>query len=81
VLVKTSLSIRLDGLLAFTLKEGDGDEWNSRRFNLPRHFTYWRDESLLPYIAQSPWEIVSLRRVESELDDWLFCICRLRGHH
>jgi 2-polyprenyl-3-methyl-5-hydroxy-6-metoxy-1,4-benzoquinol methylase len=78
VLVKTSLSVRLNGLLVFTLKEGDGDEWSSRRFNLPRHFTYWREESLRPYIAESPWELVSLRRVESELDDWLFCICRLR---
>lgn len=78
VLVKTSLSVRPDGLLVFTLKEGDGDEWNSKRFNLPRHFTYWREESLHPYIAVSPWELVSLRRVESELDDWLFCVCRLR---
>jgi 2-polyprenyl-3-methyl-5-hydroxy-6-metoxy-1,4-benzoquinol methylase len=78
VLVKTSLSVRPNGLLVFTLKEGDGDEWSSTRFNLPRHFTYWREESLHPYIAASPWELVSLRRVESELDDWLFCTCRLR---
>jgi predicted TPR repeat methyltransferase len=78
VLVKTSLSVRLNGLLVFTLKEGDGDEWSSRRFNLPRHFTYWREERLRPSIAESPWELISLRRVESELDDWLFCICRLR---
>ncbi len=77
-LVNASLSVGSDGLLAFTLKEGDGDEWTSKRFNLPRHFTYWRGEGLISYIAQSPWEIISLRRVESELDDWLFCICRLR---
>jgi len=78
VLVRTSLCVRRGGFLVFTLKEGDGDEWSSRRFNLPRHFTYWRDESLHPYLAASPWELVALRRVESELDDWLFCICRLR---
>ena len=34
------------GLLAFTLKEGDGDSWSTAKIGLPRFFTYWREPAV-----------------------------------
>ena len=41
------LGVPVDGgILAITLKEGEGEAWSSAKLELPRHFTYWRESEL-----------------------------------
>lgn len=43
------------GVLAFTIKEGDGDEWHERRLGVPRYFTYWREPAVREVLARTGW--------------------------
>ncbi|MGV0156508.1 hypothetical protein ACSW29_24540 [Rhodococcus sp. GB-02] len=38
--------VSAEGLLAFTVKKGDGTSWSNAKLGLPRHFTYWQDSQL-----------------------------------
>ena len=77
VLHKTAAAVAPGGLLAFTLKEGDGEEWTTAKLGHPRHFTYWRAHSLSSMLAATPWTIVRLEQAASPRDAWLQCICSL----
>lgn len=37
---------RPDGVLALTLKEGDGEAWSEAKLSSPRWFVYWREGPL-----------------------------------
>ena len=76
VLARTATAVAPGGLLAFTVKEGDGAAWSSHKLERPRHFTYWREGPLRELIATSPWELVGLERETGRKDDWLQCLCR-----
>jgi len=81
VLARTAAVVVPGGLLAFTLKEGDGAAWSSHKLERPRHFTYWREEPLRELIAGSPWELEVLEHETGRKDDWLQCLCRAGGRH
>ncbi len=76
VLIKAAATVIPGGVLAFTLKEGDGSAWTTVKLDQPRYFTYWREEGLRSLIDGTPWEVVSIDRVVGSSDEWLFCICR-----
>ncbi len=76
VLVKTAAAVVPAGMLAFTLKVGDGDGWTTTKLNRPRHFTYWREPALRTVLSTSPWNVESIDHVVGLNDDWLYCICR-----
>lgn len=63
------------GVFALTLKEGDGDAWSEAKLDLPRHFTYWRESSLRPVLAQTRWDVISIDHVDG-LEQWLFVLAR-----
>jgi hypothetical protein len=75
VLTKTYDATSSEGLLVFSLKEGVGAEWVTKKLNGPRHFTYWNQPDLIATIESSPWTLRSLRHVDGDVDQWLFCIC------
>lgn len=75
VLQKSYRATTEEGLLVFTVKEGVGDEWVTKKLNGPRHFTYWSAPDLIEFIGNSPWTLRSLRYVDGDVDQWLFCIC------
>lgn len=64
------------GVLAFTLKEGDGDEWHARKLGAPRYFTYWREAAVRDELARTGWDVVELRHVDGTTERWLFLIAR-----
>jgi len=64
------------GLLAFTLKEGDGAGWSTAKVARPRYFTYWRADSLGPILAASGWTVQSHERGGGGTEDWLHVIAR-----
>jgi hypothetical protein len=75
VLEKSFAATTAEGLLVFTLKEGVGDEWVTKKLNGPRHFTYWSESDLVAALEASAWTMRSLRHVDGDVDQWLFCIC------
>lgn len=76
VLAKAAAAMTPAGLLAFTLKEGDGSRWTTVKLGQSRHFTYWREAPLRSLIDATPWEVVSIDHVAGHSDDWLHCLCR-----
>lgn len=78
-LVKARAAVPDGGLLAFTLKEGDGEGWSTAKLGIPRYFVYWRDAPLREALDASGWEVLSLDRVMGRADSWLFAICRRSG--
>jgi hypothetical protein len=75
VLAKSFDATTAEGLLVFTLKEGVGTEWVTKKLNGPRHFTYWSEPDLVAFIEDSPWTLRSIHHVDGDVDQWLFCIC------
>jgi SAM-dependent methyltransferase len=64
------------GVLACSLKEGDGEEWHDRKLGLPRHFVYWRDAPLRAALEAAGFEVRSVEHVRGTADDWLHVLAR-----
>lgn len=64
------------GLLAFTVKEGDGDGWSRTKLGLPRHFTYWREAAVRSALQSTRWQVRSLERVMCGVEPWLFVLAK-----
>jgi SAM-dependent methyltransferase len=62
VLARLADVTRPGGLLRISLKEGDGDGWSTHgSISQPRHFTYWRSDTLRAAVEGSGWTSVALR--------------------
>jgi SAM-dependent methyltransferase len=66
------------GLLAATVKEGDGFGWSSHKLGLPRYFTYWRADPLRALLAQAGWRVERLDHQQGDRDAWLQVIATRR---
>jgi len=75
LLRRARAAIAPDGVLAFTLKQGDGDGWSDRKLGLPRHFTYWREPAVRAALHRAGWPGASVDHVTSG-EDWLHVIAR-----
>jgi len=64
------------GVLAFTVKEGDGAEWSDAKLGLPRHFTYWREPAVREVLTRTGWTMISLDHVAGRTEPWLYVIAR-----
>jgi SAM-dependent methyltransferase len=49
-------------VLAFSTKEGAGEEWSNRFLDLPRHFVMWQEEPLRELLASAGWSVRELIR-------------------
>jgi hypothetical protein len=63
--IKESLSI--NGLLAFSVNVGTGEEFTNQKIDAPRYYKYWTQESLKPILSNSGFEIVN----SQEIGRWL----------
>lgn len=63
------------GLLAFSVKEGDGAAWSTAKLDRPRYFTYWREPELRALLDASPWNVVDVERLRGTREPWLLCLC------
>jgi 2-polyprenyl-3-methyl-5-hydroxy-6-metoxy-1,4-benzoquinol methylase len=79
VLTRLRAAVRPGGLLAMTLKEGDGEEWSSHKVELPRHFTYWRLEPLRDALVGAGWQPMVLERTSATYGPWLRSVSRNPG--
>ncbi len=65
-------AVKPGGLLAITVKEGDGEAWSTAKLGRPRHFTYWREDRLRDAVASAGWEVLSIERTRGRTEPWLF---------
>lgn len=79
VLRKLGQASTPEGVLGFTVKEGDGAGWTTEKLDRPRYFRYWREPALRALLDASPWDLIDLRRVTGPRDDWLQCLRRPRA--
>jgi hypothetical protein len=66
----------VDGVLAFTLKEGDGNRWTSAKLDRPRHFTFWREGDVRDLLGRTGWSVLSIDHVRGDREDWLHVLAR-----
>lgn len=76
VLGRAHRAVADHGVLAFTLKEGDGDQWSHAKLGLPRHFTYWREADVRRALETNGWRALSLEHVTGRIEPWLFVLAR-----
>jgi len=73
VLAKARAALAPGGILAFSVKDGDGEAWTVAKLGRPRHFTYWREPDLRHALENGGWRIESLDRVTGT-EDWLYVV-------
>lgn len=53
VLQKVREALDVNGRFAFTLKQGEGEEWSEYKLGAPRFFCYWTEEQIRSYITEA----------------------------
>lgn len=56
VLQKIYAALTKDGLLAFTVKHGHGEEWTNAKLGHPRYFCYWKEEDIVSLLNQNRFD-------------------------
>jgi SAM-dependent methyltransferase len=75
VLRRARAAIVPGGVLAFTLKEGDGAAWSDYKLGVPRHFTYWRESAVRAALHRAGWPDASVVHVAGG-DGWLHVLAQ-----
>ncbi len=75
LLVRARSAVVPGGLLAFTVKEGDGEQWSTAKLGHPRFFRYWRAEPLTDLLTQTGWAVDELRQITGCVEPWLQLFC------
>jgi SAM-dependent methyltransferase len=75
LLRRARAAIAPDGVLAFTLKEGDGEAWSEHKLGLPRHFTFWREPAVRAALHRAGWPDASIDYV-ARGGGWLHVLTR-----
>ena len=76
VLARAARAVIAGGLLAFTVKEGDGEAWSTAKLDHPRYFRYWRPAELEAQIIRAGWTPLRVDHVQGRSEPWLYTICR-----
>lgn len=66
VLARLAEATRAGGVLAASLKEGDGEAWSTHGYvGAPRHFVYWREPGLRAALESAGWDVERIDRNRS----------------
>ncbi|HZD15671.1 MAG TPA: class I SAM-dependent methyltransferase [Pseudonocardiaceae bacterium] len=76
VLRRARLAVVDAGILAFTVKEGDGEAWSEAKLDLPRHFPFWREPEVRAALQTAGWAVLSVEHVAGRTEPWLFVFAR-----
>lgn len=63
------------GILAFTVKEGGGEEWSKAKLDTPRFFYYWREDSLIRTVEKCGYKVLDIVTNEEFSQKWLAMTC------
>ncbi len=79
VVQKVHKSLSPNGVFAFTLKQGLGEEISVEKLGAPRYFNYWQPDALVDVIEGADFEVVQLNDADSSNRTdvtWLHAIAR-----
>jgi acetylornithine deacetylase len=79
VLAKIRGALLPGGLLAFSVKIGDGSEWSSHKLGVPRFFQYWQPEPLRDLVGECGFDVVALEVDPGTPWDWIRVLARPAG--
>ena len=70
-------ALRPGGLLCLSVREGQGEEWDTRYgSDCPRWFTYWREADVDSYLRRHDFDILS---IEDDSSSWIRRLARRSG--
>jgi SAM-dependent methyltransferase len=78
-LAKAAQAVIPGGLLAFTVKEGDGEAWSTAKLDQARYFRYWQKADIQQQLARAGWTPLRIDRIRGRLEPWLYVISRRRA--
>lgn len=58
VLQKIYASLSENGILAFSVKKGTGEEWTNDKLGRPRYFCYWNEQAITQLLQEQKFEII-----------------------
>ena len=77
VLSKVHASLNEGGRFAFTLKEGEGEEWSEAKLGVPRYFCYWTQEQVSQYLSDAGFDDVDITGdAETKNATWLQVVAK-----
>lgn len=78
VISKVYDALKPGGVFAFTLKQGDGEEWSEDKLGAPRFFTYWTDKQIHDVLTNAGFGDISMwgDRVDARNVKWLQIIAK-----
>lgn len=74
VLLRVRESLSPGGLLAFSVKIGDGTEWSDHKLGAPRFFQYWQEGPLRALLADCGYDVLDLTTETGGVWDWLLVL-------
>ncbi len=78
VLGKIYKSLKSQGVIAFSVKRGDGEGWSNDKLGSPRYFCYWQPEALKKAVIRHDFKIIKLEGVNSDHRDqkWIHVVAQ-----
>jgi SAM-dependent methyltransferase len=71
VLNKAYHSLKPGGIIAFTVKKGEGEEWTEQKLNAPRYFCYWQAALLKKVVKQIGFKQIDVSESTGKEFTWL----------
>jgi SAM-dependent methyltransferase len=75
VLQKLRGNLLDNGVLAFSVKQGEGEEWTNNKMDGPRFFRYWQKDEIGQQVETCGYEIINLGNIDDS-QKWLAVTCR-----
>ncbi|HWB39117.1 MAG TPA: class I SAM-dependent methyltransferase [Candidatus Saccharimonadales bacterium] len=77
VLNKAYKSLKPNGVLAFTVKKGDGENWSSNYLNVPRYFCFWQLDAISEQVRAAGFKLRNVtERTSSHGAEWIEIIAQ-----
>jgi 2-polyprenyl-3-methyl-5-hydroxy-6-metoxy-1,4-benzoquinol methylase len=76
VIKKAFESLKSDGILAFSLKQGSGSKWTDEKLGSPRRFYYWQKPALEKLLEATAFSDFAITEGKSKNADWLYVIAK-----
>ncbi len=77
ILKKSYDCLKPGGILAFSVKKGDGEAWSDRHLGAPRYFHFWQGPDLQKAVEAAGFTMLELsERVSSRQTEWLQVIAK-----
>lgn len=83
VLGKAYACLNDGGVLAFSVKQGDGSAWSEEKLGAPRYFRYWQPGEIKQLVTSQGFAWVDMLEGQTSLRNasWLYVIARKPGNY